>query len=224
MWADQIASSDDLVIPLGEDDPRKENSGYVVNETDPAPLVEVGGAPEGSTPNVMDGGLVDTPEMILANLPPEDVPAGAEAETADSPSHQTLAVQTGNLDLSSTTPAASLRSPGPTPAQSPGVTFGSEVNTSPRSGTPDAESEPKRKRISSQNFQRLARKMSLNTRRAGSTSSIPIISGLLRDNSPRESTDGSVREREDGRTDSPTRSLPGDSGKKRKERKRKSIL
>ncbi|KAF8886925.1 hypothetical protein BD779DRAFT_541083 [Infundibulicybe gibba] len=51
--------------------------------------------------------------------------------------------------------------------------------------TPDPGSEPKRKRISSQNFQRLARRISLSTRRSSSS----IIPGLKRDSSPRVSTD-----------------------------------
>lgn len=87
------------------------------------------------------------------------------------------------------------------PVQSPGVTFGPEVGSpSPRTGTPDPNAEPKRKRISSQNFQRLARRISISGRRQGSQSSIPnLIPSLRRGDSsstPRESTskdEGSAR-------------------------------
>ncbi|KAJ3819599.1 mitochondrial half-size ABC transporter [Lentinula raphanica] len=107
----------------------------------------------------------------------------------------------------------------PTPA---GVTF--EASTSPRSGTPDPDSEPKRKRISSQNFQRLARRISISTRRQGSVASIiPGIPGLKRDSSPRVSVDdgaasGSGRG-EDSVNDSPAPSL-GEEGDKAKKRKK----
>jgi ATP-binding cassette subfamily B (MDR/TAP) protein 6 len=66
-------------------------------------------------------------------------------------------------------------------AQTPGITFAQEVGTPERTGTPDPESETKRKRISSQNFQRLARRISVTTRRAGSISNIPILGNLRRD-------------------------------------------
>ena len=71
----------------------------------------------------------------------------------------------------------------PSTAQNPGITFAPEVGTPERSGTPDPDAEPKRKRISSQNFQRLARRISVTTRRAGSISGIPILGNLRRDTS-----------------------------------------
>ncbi|KAF8894942.1 hypothetical protein CPB84DRAFT_1816097 [Gymnopilus junonius] len=82
--------------------------------------------------------------------------------------------------------------------QTPGVTFSSNVDSPPsRTGTPNPESEPKRKRISSQNFQRLARRISLTTRRQSSSSSIipglPGLPGLKRDQSPRVSSDDASR-------------------------------
>ncbi|TFK44564.1 hypothetical protein BDQ12DRAFT_717702 [Crucibulum laeve] len=104
---------------------------------------------------------------------------------------------------------------------SPAVTFGANVNSPPRTGTPDPDAEPKRKRISSQNFQRLARRISLTTRRQSSSSIIP---GLKRDQSPRVSTDdGSVRaESSRGETnDSPSGSVKGDDKTKSKKDKKK---
>ncbi len=67
------------------------------------------------------------------------------------------------------------------PSTTPGITFAQGVSTPERTGTPDPESETKRKRISSQNFQRLARRTSLTTKRAGSISGIPILGNLRRD-------------------------------------------
>ena len=107
--------------------------------------------------------------------------------------------------------------PGPIPA----VTFGASVNSPPsRTGTPDPESEPKRKRISSQNFQRLARKMSLTTRRQSSSSIIPGFS-LKRDQSPRVSIDdNAVRAEGSSTNDSPAGSLRGDDKKKSKKKEK----
>jgi ATP-binding cassette subfamily B (MDR/TAP) protein 6 len=55
-------------------------------------------------------------------------------------------------------------------AAAAGVTFGNGVDDTPaRSGTPDPdETKAKRKRISSQNFQRLAKRVSMNVQRRGS--------------------------------------------------------
>ncbi|KDQ57655.1 hypothetical protein JAAARDRAFT_35344 [Jaapia argillacea MUCL 33604] len=121
---------------------------------------------------------------------------------------------------------------GGTPAvQAPGVTFVAEVGSPPsRTGTPDPESEPKRKRISSQNFQRLARRISLS-RRAGSSSS-SIFPTLKRESSvtstPKDEGaskgEGTISAR-DG--ESPTPSVGSDTGKlkkEKKEKKRKTLL
>ncbi|KAF4620663.1 hypothetical protein D9613_000572 [Agrocybe pediades] len=110
----------------------------------------------------------------------------------------------------------------PVPIASPGVTFGI-VNSPPsRTGTPDPDSEPKRKRISSQNFQRLARRISLTTRKSSSSSIIPSIPGLKRD-SPRVSTDDSARPESSAAgasNDSPAGSVKDDKGKSKKKAKK----
>jgi len=106
----------------------------------------------------------------------------------------------------------------------PAVTFGVNVNSPPsRTGTPDPESEPKRKRISSQNFQRLARRVSLATRRQSSVSSIlPNIPGLKRSDSPRVSSDDNARAEGSASNDSPASSVKGDDkGKSKKDKKDK---
>ena len=245
MWADQILASAD---PSGSNENgslKKEASGYRVDSTDSAPLIDVDEAQEEATAKVFDSDLVATPEMVPEPLPSEDAPGDAvtdmpgvdRADAADAtpreeagaePEPQALIVDSPISPISPAVSFPSSDAPAADSAQSPGVTFGSEVNTPPRSGTPDPESEPKRKRISSQNFQRLARKMSLTTRRTGSTSSIPIISGLLRNNSPRGSTDGTGRDGEGVNADSPSSSLTGETdkmkNKKDKDRKRRSIL
>ena len=83
-------------------------------------------------------------------------------------------------------------------AASPGITFAPET-AQDRERSPSDPDEPKRKRISSQNFQRLARRISVSARRTGS-GNIPGIAGIVgalrRDGStpgketpPRDSTD-----------------------------------
>lgn len=129
----------------------------------------------------------------------------------------------------------SVASPTPDAASSPpavptGVTF--EDSTSPRNGTPDPETEPKRKRTASQNFQRLARRISINTRREGSFAS--IIPGLRRDKSdagstPRVSADEGSRGEGSSvtavMTDSPAPSVKEEDKKlRKKDKKRKSTL
>ena len=104
-----------------------------------------------------------------------------------------------------------------TPTPGPAVTF--ETSGSPsRTGTPDPDGETKRRRISSQNFQRLARRISITTRRQSSLI-IPGIPGLKKDSS-KVSTD-------DTGNDSGSGSIKGDTGKsklkkEKKEKDRKS--
>jgi len=108
----------------------------------------------------------------------------------------------------------------PVKPTSPGVTF---VGSPPlRTDTPDPDAEPKRKRISSQNFQRLARRISLTTRRSGSSSSMIPIPGLKRSDSPRVSTDEGMRAEGSAIADSPSESLKAgeDKGKLKKKDKK----
>jgi hypothetical protein len=129
----------------------------------------------------------------------------------------------------SATPAADS-----TPAQTPGVTFSPETNS--RSETPDqgaASPDPKRKRISSQNFQRLARRISISGRRQASSGSIPVIASLIpglkrSDSAPKDSAlsteprdSGSVSNVE-GATSSATPPPPQEEaqGKLRKDKKK----
>ncbi|KAG6891759.1 hypothetical protein C0992_006180 [Termitomyces sp. T32_za158] len=124
---------------------------------------------------------------------------------------------------------------GVTTPPTPGVSFPAHLTTPPsRTGTPDTDSEPKRKRISSQNFQRLARKISLTTRRQSSSSLIPGISSIpgLKRESPRIFTDDSSQKAEGSqRNESPAGSIKDGESKtklkkkdKKKEKNRKATI
>lgn len=255
MWADQISTSGDSIADdnaknevtgysIGEAD-----SGLVVDEVvaQDAPAEAAVHVQEESSGSVAPVTLVATPEAITELLPPtEDVPAPAEpvasidlttdvspsVDFPSSPEPREVAPRTTSsipipLAFPTSHNTASQNDLPGTPlslAQSPGVTFGN-IDASPRSGTPDPESEPKRKRISSQNFQRLAKRISITTKRQGSTSSIiSNIPGLKRDNSPRVSTDEGSLRGEGSRlvSDSPASSINADPTKdKKKDKKEK---
>ena len=108
--------------------------------------------------------------------------------------------------------------------QSPGVTFEPQSPPS-RNETPDPDAEPKRKRTASQNFQRLSRRISIGTRRAGSALSIPIqnIPGFKR-----EGTSTSTN-KDEPVVDAPATGSPSPSlndiakAKKSKKEKRKTL-
>lgn len=120
----------------------------------------------------------------------------------------------------------------PSSTQTPGITFAQGVSTPERTGTPDPESETKRKRISSQNFQRLARRLSVTTKRAGSVSGIPILGNFRRDTTSgsgstpaQESTDGDAGPKVS--SESPAASISDsdkDKAKKEKEKKKRRFI
>jgi ATP-binding cassette subfamily B (MDR/TAP) protein 6 len=118
----------------------------------------------------------------------------------------------------------------PSTTQAPGITFAQGVSTPERTGTPDPDSETKRKRISSQNFQRLARRISITTRRAGSISGIPILGNLRRDAAsgssstpPQESTDSDAGPKVSTESPAPSINEP-DKDKAKKEKKKMRFL
>jgi hypothetical protein len=118
----------------------------------------------------------------------------------------------------------------PSTTQTPGITFAQGVSTPERTGTPDPDTETKRKRISSQNFQRLARRISITTRRAGSVSGIPILGNLRRDATSgsssaqaQESTDSDAGPKASSESPAPSISEP-DKDKAKKEKKKKRFL
>ncbi|KLO14578.1 hypothetical protein SCHPADRAFT_914776 [Schizopora paradoxa] len=117
---------------------------------------------------------------------------------------------------------ADTTEPFPAPPQSPGVTFDASTQIpTPRSGTPDPSSEPKRKRTASQNFQKFARRVSLVARRSGSSTSIPVPA--KKDAQSKEATDdGSSTPQAEGslRGESPASSIQGEDGKRGKKDKK----
>ncbi|PPQ99711.1 hypothetical protein CVT24_009694 [Panaeolus cyanescens] len=138
------------------------------------------------------------------------------------PASSTAPISFPVTDEPETMESTAVEAPKSPPAPGLAVTFGENVNTSPRTGTPDPESEPKRKRISSQNFQRLARRISITTRRQSSTSIIPNI--LRREASPRVSVDDPTSRGEGSssnvNTDSPAGSIKGEEAKPKKKDKK----
>ena len=121
----------------------------------------------------------------------------------------------------------------PSTTQAPGITFAQGTSTPERTGTPDPESETKRKRISSQNFQRLARRISVTTKRAGSISGIPILGNLRRGDATsgsgstpaQESTDGDAGPKVSSESPAPSISdSDKDKTKKEKEKKKRRFI
>ncbi|RPD63723.1 hypothetical protein L227DRAFT_542647 [Lentinus tigrinus ALCF2SS1-6] len=119
--------------------------------------------------------------------------------------------------------------------QTPGVTF-QEAATPERTGTPDPEADGKRRRtLSTQGIQRLARRISITTRRQGSSTSIPaiassILPSLKRENTARSSTDEGSSKDVNVARDSPSPSVTSEGSKpkgskirKEKKDKRKSM-
>ncbi|KAL0956110.1 hypothetical protein HGRIS_002278 [Hohenbuehelia grisea] len=186
-------------------------------QTVPVPEASSSDAPAEVTPGVAFPSSEAPVDAAQAALPTVDQPS------SDAPSAPIAFPTSAPDDTASQDHAETV-----TAAQSPGVTFGESVNATPRSGTPGADSEPKRPG----QFQRLARRISLTTRRQGSSSSMSMIPGLKRDTSARQSEDGSSRGEPSARTsnDSPAASLAGEDkpkkkkDKKGKKEKRKSVV
>jgi hypothetical protein len=110
--------------------------------------------------------------------------------------------------------------------QSTAVTFEPQSPPS-RNETPDPDADSKKKRTASQNFQRLGRRISIGTRRAGSALAIPVqnIPGFKR-----EGTSTTIN-KDESVTDAPTSDSPAQSLndvakawlKKDKKEKRKTL-
>lgn len=238
MWADQVPS-DDPAHSIEDASMKREISGYVVEEPEPM-AVEEDGEQDQASPVPETSAAVPSLDDVAVREPSlaGEVPGEHQSYTEPAP----IAFPSSEIDASDaegvtndpsdvlTSPAHIVAEPLTFPTteepssqpppelvaipHGPAVTFGENVNP-PRTGTPDPESEPKRKRISSQNFQRLARRISLTTRRQSSTSIIP---GLKRDNSPRVSTESRGES-----TESPASSIikgDADKGKSKKKDKK----
>lgn len=214
MWADQISAAGGLneaVSGYQIDDPIPITDQPVTEDIDAAPtqdtaepLAEASEAPVDGTAPAQDTVLEGTRPLAalssdesaaaaVAGTQVDAPPASGGLPTGGSAPPQTNPVAFPTSDSapvafpgSTSDEAASQKAPSVT--QTPGITFAREVGTPERTGTPDPESETKRKRISSQNFQRLARKISVTTRRAGSVSGIPILGNFRRDATPSASS------------------------------------
>jgi len=219
MWADQISASGDPATSIEAQRVKKEAvSGYLGDQTESAADAAV----EDEAPHepAASDAFVDTPEAVPAvfdstesaqDAPPVPFkePVAFPADESGPPAQ--LAFPTSDDTQRPPSERIASQSGG-------GVTFEDSVNATPsRTATPDPEAEPKRKRISSQNFQRFARKMSLTTRRQGS--------GTKREaSSPPQ--DDAVASSARNSNDSPAASVQSDIGKSKdnKKAKRKSIF
>jgi ATP-binding cassette subfamily B (MDR/TAP) protein 6 len=231
MWADQVSATEDPAISLAAGSVDRNTTPYHVENDDTSNgmpsstgnlLAVQGEAPLVATPEKLSTLEFPVAESVVHDVPvptsepvafpssdPQDNAGEGERDSTKPIIEGHAAVDTPKTFPSSEEPQGSETKP------APAVTFGSDVNPS-RTGTPDPDSEPKRKRISSQNFQRLARRISITAKRQ-SSSMIPNIPGLKRD-SPRVSVDEGIRD-----TDSATGSVKGDDkDKKKKDKKDKS--
>jgi len=153
----------------------------------------------------------------------EEVPAKPKREPSQPATFPTTVAFPGSGDTGSReTPSIANGSR----SQSPGVTFEPQQPPS-RNETPDPDAEQRRKRTASQNFQRLGRRISIGTRRAGSALAIPIqnIPGFRREGASTSSNkDEPVTDAPD--TGSPSPSLDDAAKakmKKDKKEKRKTL-
>lgn len=162
------------------------------------------------------------------SFPSSESPAPITFPTSDSPAPVAFPGSPGSEGgASRSTPSLTV----PERASTPGVTF-QNVATPPRVGTPDIDQDGKRKRtLSTQGIQRLARRISLSGRRQGSASSILVnaIPGLKRERdrerereSARASTDdNSARGEGSTAKDSPPASVQSDIPKTKSKKEKK---
>ncbi|KAK2467807.1 hypothetical protein APHAL10511_000102 [Amanita phalloides] len=213
MWADQVSSTDEIAASIGDGSKKEAVIPYL-----PASDEEM----IRQDTNVLEGGEQSGDErgadgITFPSSDPVPADAAENGEPMQFPTNTVFPTDPARASPVEFPPSddapnqrASL-SPSPPPA----VTFDANLSSPPRTGTPDVDSEPKRKRISSQNLQNFARRLSISAKRQ-SSSFIPAIPGLKRDSSPRVSVDDA---RPEG-TDSPAGSIRiEDKGKKKKDKK-----
>ena len=263
MWADQITAAGGLpvdgglrepvsgyqiddVIPLS-DKPVTADIDTAPTQDTAEPQTEALEAPTEGAALARDTVLERTrPQNLLS--PDESAAAGTQVDDAATTNRSDLGASDAGPSKTDpiafpTSDSAPIAFPTSTsdetasqkaPSTSPGITFAQGVSTPERTGTPDPDSETKRKRISSQNFQRLARRISVTTKRAGSISNIPILGNLRRDaTSGSGSTPAQAQEPTDGdagpkvSSESPAPSISDsdkDKTKKEKEKKKRRFI
>ena len=235
MWNDQVSSSDAASTVAK----RHSVAGYEVEQdtTTTQDVTESGDAAEHEANNSGAGANIESAEND-ANAPVdfptsnrdqevEEVPVEpkpAERAPSQPVTFPTTVAFPGSGDVEShDTPSIANGSR----SQSPAVTFEPQSPPS-RNETPDPDAETKRKRTASQNFQRLGRRISIGTRRAGSALAMPIqnIPGFKR-----EGTSTSIN-KDEPVTDAPASDSPSPSLndvakawlKKDKKEKRKTLV
>jgi len=224
------APTQDTAEPLAEasEAPVEETAaqGTILEGTRPQATL----SPDGSVAAAVAGTQVDDapvafPSSEVGGVPASDT-APPKAEPVAFPTSDSAPVA---FPGSGSDETASQKAPSTT--QTPGITFAQEVGTPERTGTPDPESETKRKRISSQNFQRLARRISITTRRAGSVSGIPILGNLRRDatsastSAPAQtSTDSDTAAKASSESPAPSIQSEPDRDKGKKDKKKRRFL
>jgi len=244
MWADQITAAGGLPVDGGLREPV---SGYQIDNAIPLSeepvTADIDAAPTQDTAEPQtEAPTEDTApaqDTVLERTGPQDMSpdgsaaaavAGTQVDDAAPSKANPVAFPTSDsapvaFPTSASDETASQKA---STTQAPGITFAQGVSSTPeRAGTPDPESETKRKRISSQNFQRLARRLSVTTKRAGSVSGIPILGNLRRDatsgsgSTPaQESTDGEAGPKLSSESPAPSIS-DSDKDKTKKEKKKR---
>ena len=254
MWADQITASSGLSVDGGLREPV---SGYQIDDAiplsdkpvtadiDAAPTQDTA-EPQTEAPEAPTRDIAPAEDTVLGRTRPQDMisPDGSAAAAVAGTQVDDAAPSKANPVAFPTSVSAPVAFPtstsdetasnAPSASQTPGITFAQGVPTPERTGTPDPESETKRKRISSQNFQRLARRISVTTKRAGSVSGIPILGNLRRDTTSgsgsgstpaQESTDGDGGPKVFSESPAPSISdSDKDKTKKEKEKKKRRFL
>jgi hypothetical protein len=226
MWANQISSSGDPASSIKDQGDNKEAvSGHIGDQNESA--THVTAEDEAPREVATSAALVDTPEAIPAALDlmenTDDAPPVPFKEAVVYPADESAPAP---LAFPSSEDTRGLPSEATSSQIGGVVTFGDTANSPPsRTATPDPEAEQKRKRISSQNLQRFARKMSLTTRRQGSGTFVPGIKRDASSTQPDDTGTGSTR----NSNDSPVGSVQSDVGKgrdskKEKKEKRKTIF
>lgn len=231
MWNDQISSSDAASTVAK----RHSVAGYEVDQdTTAQDLTENEDAAEAKHPDAGTNiNLVETDTDIPVDFPTNNCdqeveeapvePKPVERNPSQPVTFPTTVAFPGSGDVESHDTPSIANGSRP---QSPAVTFEPQSPPS-RNETPDPDAEPKRKRTASQNFQRLGRRISIGTRRAGSALALPIqnIPGFKR-----EGTSTSTN-RDEPMTDVPASDSPSPSLndvakawlKKDKKEKRKTL-
>lgn len=246
MWADQISSADDPASSIAKKSSHRSINTVSQKNEGAEQVAEDVARPESVAADAPQAYNVDPSVAPSVRSAAPSVPATQNEEktsTAPAVAFPTSAPSVDDLGSSAAASApisfptasddraSSIRAQAATPTPG-GVTF--DQNTA-KSGSPEVTDPESKKRRGTQNFQRIARRISLGSKRPDSLSSgggfAAMIPGLRRDKEPSSSTP-SPRMSEDNLTraptvDSPTPSVTGSDSKvkeKKDKKGRKSFL